>query len=146
MSLGAISFDIDGVLVDASRRLSMCLNGGSVDWDCFLDCSKLGLDSPKYRYIELALRLYERGRKIVVVTGRPEYMRRCTEAQLRSYGVPFAGLYMRPLGDFRQDHLYKADVMARLIRSGVKIWAHFDDNLDTVKALNALGIDAVLAY
>ena len=146
MAIGAVSFDVDGVLVDASRRLSICLNGGSVDWSCFLDCGKLALDLPKSRYIDLAARRHGRGHRVVVVTGRPEYMRRCTEAQLRSYGVPFDELYMRPQGDHRQDHLYKADAIARLIKSGVRIWAHFDDNAETAKALNAIGIDAVLAY
>ncbi|KUO84065.1 MAG: acid phosphatase [Thermoproteus sp. CIS_19] len=146
MAIGAVSFDVDGVLVDASRRLSICLNGGSVDWSCFLDCGKLALDLPKSRYIDLAARLHGRGHRVVVVTGRPEYMRRCTEAQLRSYGVPFDELYMRPQGDHRQDHLYKADAIARLIKERGEDLGPLRRHAETAKALNAIGIDAVLAY
>ncbi|MEL9991843.1 MAG: acid phosphatase [Thermoproteus sp.] len=145
MALGAISFDIDGVLVDATRRLGACLNGSEVDWNCFLDCKKLALDAPKSRNIELARLLSERGYVVVIVTGRPEYMRECTEKQLGLYGVPHRGLYMRPVGDRRRDHLYKAEAISALA-GRLGLWAHFDDNIETVRALRALGIDAVLAY
>ncbi len=141
-----ISFDIDGVLVDASRRLRLCLSGDGVDWGCFLDCEKLALDEPKERYVELAHVLSKRGYYVVVITGRPERMRACTEEQLRSYGVEYKALYMRPDGDRRQDPLYKADAVIALRRSGVEVIVHFDDNPETAKALNALGVDAVLAY
>ncbi|MEZ0249184.1 MAG: acid phosphatase [Thermoproteus sp.] len=145
MALGAISFDIDGVLVDATKRLDVCLNGAEVDWDCFLDCRKLALDAPKSRNIELARLLSSRGYVVVVVTGRPEYMRSCTEEQLKLYGVPHRRLYMRPMGDRRRDHIYKAEVISALA-GRLGLWAHFDDNIETVMALKALGIDAVLAY
>lgn len=146
MAIGVISFDIDGVLVDASKRLNLCLNDGDVDWDCFLDCGKLALDSPKRRNVELALELSKRGYNVVVITGRPERMRKCTELQLRSYGVVYKALYMRPEGDTRRDHLYKADAIVALRRKGIEVLAHFDDNEDTVKALKAAGIDAILIY
>lgn len=142
----AISFDIDGVLVDALSRLRLCLNGDDVDWDCFLDCEKLALDKPKVHNVELTRFLSKRGHHVVVITGRPERMRECTEEQLKHYGVEYRALYMRPDGDRRRDPLYKADVVAALRRNGVEVLVHFDDNAETVKALKALGIDAVLIY
>ena len=146
MAIGVISFDIDGVLVDASKRLNLCLNGDDVDWSCFLDCRKLVLDLPKQRNIELVSTISRRGYDVVVITGRPEHMRKCTELQLRSYGVVYKALYMRLEGDTRRDHLYKVDAIIALRRRGIEVLAHFDDNEDTVKALKAAGIDAILIY
>lgn len=137
-----ISFDIDGVLVDASKRLASCMRDGELDLSCFLDCAKLAMDAP-LPYIELANALAERFR-VVVVTGRPEYMRKCTEEQLGRYGLSFNGLFMRPNKDRRPDPLYKADAISRLIGEGIYILVHFEDNRDTAKALRARGIDVVL--
>lgn len=137
-----VSFDIDGVLVDSSKRLASCVRNGELDLSCFLDCAKLTMDAPTH-YIELANVLAKRFR-VVVVTGRPEHMRKCTEEQLRRYGLSFDGLFMRPDEDRRPDPLYKADAISRLINDGVYILAHFEDNGDTARALRAKGIDVVL--
>lgn len=141
-----LSSDIDGVLIDATRRLSMCINGSTIDWKCFLDCNKLYLDSPKINNIDFINYLYNRGFKIVLVTGRPETMRECTERQLSAYNVVYEDLFMRPSEDARPDPVYKTDAILRLLRSGLDIAAHFDDNLETVKALRRSGIESILLY
>lgn len=139
-----ISFDIDGVLVDASRRLSICADGERVNWDCFLDCGKLRLDRPKAHNLALMRRLAGRA-SVIVVTGRPEHMRKCTEEQLRRYGAVFERLFMRLEGDKRPDPLYKAEAFTRLSALGIVVAVHFEDNEDTAKALRSLGVDVVLS-
>ncbi len=62
MGIKYVSFDIDGVLVDSENRLRLCLKpNNEVDWDCFLDCNKLFMDSPKPRNISLLKLLRNRG-------------------------------------------------------------------------------------
>ncbi|WP_069808244.1 HAD family acid phosphatase [Vulcanisaeta thermophila] len=139
-----VSFDVDGVLVDSTSRLLLCQNGNEVDWDCFLDCGKLFMDKPKATNIELLNLLVKRGFGILIVTGRREYMRDCTLAQLLSYGVTgIRGLFMRPNDNDEPDATYKSSTLVRLSRD-FNILVHFDDNPSTVMEVVKHGIDAVL--
>jgi phosphoglycolate phosphatase-like HAD superfamily hydrolase len=139
-----ISFDIDGVLVDASERLRMCIKDDKVDWDCFLDCNKLPLDKPKPRIIEYLNFIRDRGFGVIIVTGRRESMRDCTIRQLRAFGISdIDGIFMRPDDNREPDPIYKAWMMRNLVRR-LNVMAHFDDNPDTVHAILSIGIDAVL--
>lgn len=139
-----VSFDIDGVLIDSTRRLLMCKEDDGVDWDCFLDCNKLHMDTPKPRNIQFLKALLNRGFKIIIVTGRDEYMRDCTMAQLIKYDVTgIEGLFMRPNYDKRPDAIYKSDTLMALSHR-FNILVHFDDNPETVMEIARHGIDAVL--
>ncbi|KUO82704.1 MAG: HAD family acid phosphatase [Caldivirga sp.] len=139
-----ISFDIDGTLVDSTRRLRLCSNGNHVDWECFLDCGKLHLDSPIVNSIDYVNSLIERGLGIILLTGRPERMRGCTIRQLEGYGlVGFMELFMRPNDNHDPDPVYKSQAMLRILAK-YPVLVHFDDNPDTVKALRETGIDSVL--
>lgn len=140
-----ISFDIDGVLVDAQDRLRLCINhNGNVDWDCFLDCNKLFMDKPKIRIIKLYNEIRSRGFNIIIVTGRRESMRNCTLKQLNTFNIyGFNGLFMRPDDNTEPDPIYKSWMIKRLMER-FNIIAHIDDNLNTVQAISRLGIDAVL--
>ncbi|WP_243678462.1 HAD family acid phosphatase [Vulcanisaeta distributa] len=129
-----VSFDIDGVLVNSENRLRLCLKpNNEVDWDCFLDCNKLFMDSPKPRNINFLRLLRDRGGfGIIIVTGRRESMRECTIKQLRSFGVgDFEGLFMRPDDNTQPDPIYKSWMIKNLAKR-YEILVHFDDNADTV--------------
>lgn len=145
MDIKYVSFDIDGVLVNSENRLKLCLKSNNeVDWDCFLDCRKLFMDSPKTRNINLLKLLRNRGFGIIIVTGRRESMRKCTIDQLRSFGVnEFEDLFMRPDDNTEPDPIYKSGMIKNLLRR-YEILVHFDDNADTVSTLVNNGIDAVV--
>ncbi len=136
-----VSFDIDGVLVDCQTRLFSCIDGESINWNCFLDCSRLNLDRPKPRAIGILAFLRERGFKIAITTGRRESMRKCTVEQLNSYGVQFDLLLMREDSDVRPDREVKLDLLRRV--KGL-VLAHFDDNEDTARFLKRHGFEVVL--
>ena len=139
-----VSFDIDGTLVDSTNRLKLCYINGSINWDCFLDCNKLHLDSPLVNAIKYANSLVERGLNIILLTGRPERMRQCTINQLKNYGLMnFAELIMRPNDNHDPDPVYKAHALTKVLGK-YPVVVHFDDNPDTVKAISRIGIDAVL--
>lgn len=139
-----VSFDIDGVLINSIKRLSLCIKDDGVDWDCFLDCNKLYMDEPKLRNIQFLKLMMRRGFEVIIVTGRNEYMRNCTMAQLTMYGITgIRGLYMRPNDDSRPDSIYKSSTLVNLSRE-FNILVHFDDNPDTVMEITRHGIDAVL--
>lgn len=145
MGIKYVSFDIDGVLVDSENRLRLCLKpNNEVDWDCFLDCNKLFMDSPKPRNISLLKLLRDRGFGIIIVTGRRESMRECTISQLRSFGVKeFDELFMRPDNNTQPDPIYKSWIIKNIMRR-YEILVHFDDNANTVSTLVSNGIDAVV--
>ncbi|MGC8570968.1 HAD family acid phosphatase [Caldivirga sp.] len=139
-----VSFDIDGTLVDSTKRLKLCYINGSVNWECFLDCGKLHLDSPLVNTIEYANSLNRRKLGVLLLTGRPERMRQCTIRQLMDYGLMgFIDLIMRPNDNHDPDPVYKTQALARVL-SKYPVLVHFDDNPDTVKAIKGIGIDAVL--
>lgn len=139
-----VSFDIDGTLVDSTSRLKLCYVNGFIDWDCFLDCSKLHLDSPLVNAIEYANSLARRKLGILLLTGRPERMRQCTVKQLTGYGLlGFVDLIMRPNDNHDPDPVYKAQALAKVL-SKYPVVVHFDDNPDTVRAIRGIGVDAVL--
>ncbi len=73
-----LSFDIDGTLVDSTSRLISCMENGKVDWKCFLDCGKLGMDKPIPLNISIINKAIRSGLAVILVTGRPERMRECT--------------------------------------------------------------------
>jgi hypothetical protein len=139
----AVSFDVDGTLIDPAARLSACTSGGSVDWGCFMDCGKLSLDRPKLNNIGLLGYMASRGFLILIVTGRPEDMFKCTMRQLGELGILFHSLVTRRGGDDRPDPEYKLDALLGIPR-GIHHVAHFDDNPQTVMWLRRNGIEAVL--
>ncbi len=140
-----VSFDIDGTLVDSTDRLMRCIKGGSVDWGCFLDCGKLHLDRANRPMVELANYLGDRGYGIIILTGRPEYMRGCTLRQLHEIGLRhLEEVFMRPNNNHEPDPDYKSWMMAKIMRR-YRVIAHFEDNWDTIRALRALGVECVAA-
>lgn len=140
-----VSFDIDGVLIDARDRLRLCIKSDNkVDWDCFLDCNKLFMDRPKPRVIELYNAIRDRGFGIVIVTGRRESMRECTLNQLNSFNIRgFEGLFMRPNDNIEPDPIYKSWMLKKLLNK-FNIIVHIDDNPNTAHAILNLGIDVMI--
>jgi phosphoglycolate phosphatase-like HAD superfamily hydrolase len=145
MSHGVVVFDIDGVLVDSSQRYDHCQSitkSRREFWNCFFDCSLLYLDRPNERLIQLARAFKALGWRVIILTGRTEAMRDCTEEELRQFGVPFDEVVMRKNGDFRKAGEYKRDVVRGLGGVFDRIIT-YDDDPSVVSTLRGLGVVVV---
>src|SRR5580693_706300 len=104
-----VIFDIDGTLADLRHRLHYVKNGGR-NWDEFF--ASVGEDRPIWPMIELFHALASEYR-IIIVSGRNETIREATEKWLWEHNITaYAGLYMRPKGDHRQDYIVKKEILA----------------------------------
>jgi hypothetical protein len=147
MSHGVVVFDIDGVLVDSSQRYNHCQSitkSRREFWQCFFDCSLLYLDRPNERLIQLARAFKNLGWRVVVLTGRVETMRDCTEEELRRLGVPFDELMMRLPRDFRRASSIKKGVVCGWVGVFGRVIA-YDDDPSVIEALRGCSVTAVPA-
>ena len=146
----AAVFDVDGVLIYSVERYNYAVTrAGCTDcprfWRLFLDPRVVvELDRPRLLGVELArLRAFQ-GIKILVVTGRPENLRRATLAQLREAGIRPARLLMRGPGDSRPEPVVKRDAVETLIYEGYEVAEIHDDNVDSLHAAGGVARSATL--
>ena len=154
----AAVFDIDDTLFDASRRLREALERAGAPgsdpsrlrgsrresfWRAFLSEELLTLDSPYANVVELVKSKKRAGLAIILITGRPERLRRATIRQLEEAGVPFDELHMRRDGDRRPEVGFKIDAVRRLSRSW-DVREFHDNNPQVIEAVANLLPDVVL--
>ncbi|RLF01150.1 MAG: hypothetical protein DRJ63_00160 [Thermoprotei archaeon] len=143
-------FDVDGVLVDVSEKISVVMKKLKLDardpedldpkirsrfWRLFLSEDYIIYDKPREIGIDLLLDRLKKGR-VVVVTGRPASLRRATILELKSFGLPVSQIsfFFRRKGDFRKDYEYKCDV----IKSLVNVIEVHDDSVEVLEALSRI--------
>ena len=92
-----VIFDLDGTLalIDDRRAMSTNVNG-KMDWDTFFAPENIKLDKPNWPVIEMAKTLHMAGHRIVIFSGRSKVSISETRDWLRSHGVPFSVIKMRP--------------------------------------------------
>jgi len=150
----AIVYDIDNTLLDVSERLvrSIIEAGGDpiyglskmpLDrrrrfWSIFLSSKYIHLDKPDLKAIEDVNRKYDSGYIIILLTGRPEYMRKDTVKQLETYSVKYHILIMRPNNNRDPDYIYKPMVIEALIQKGINIVEYHEDDIKTIKKISKL--------
>jgi hypothetical protein len=133
-------FDVDGVVADVRHRLHHLARRPS-NWPAFF--AGAGDDPPLHEGVELARR-YAADHRLVWLTGRPESLRRVTQAWLDRHGLPKGRLVMRPSGDRRPARFWKAEQMSRIGRWG-PIDTVVDDDPAVVAVLAELGWPVRLA-
>ena len=124
-------FDLDGVLIDVSLKIKNVLEKLGFDeninprslnvvdrqkfWRLFLSEEYIKYDKPRAVGISLLKDRLDKGR-IVVVTGRPETLRRITLEELSKWSIPVNRLIFifRRRGDRRKDVDFKIDVITKL--------------------------------
>lgn len=144
-------FDVDGVLVNPSRRYREALRRSRGDrdsfWELFLSPSLMALDEPRQLGINLLLDRLKRGR-VVIVTGRPERLRRATINQLSEFGVPVRhvdAFLMREDGDFRKEWDVKPEILRTYVEAkGLKVIEIHDDEPRTLEAMSRIFPEAKL--
>jgi len=132
----AVIFDIDGTLADASHRLHH-VTGSNRNWDAFF--AAMG-DDPVVEPIRDLLEACAGEFEIVLCSGRPENYRQMTIEWLNRHGIEYAALYMRPEGDYRADHIVKAQLLAGMREDGHEPWLAVDDRPSIVAMWRENGI------
>ncbi len=146
-------FDIDNTLFDSRRRFYLVLRKYGVTspsevplslrkrfWLDYMDPSLFHLDRPIPRAVEMVLEAKLRGLKVVLITGRYELVRVPTEIQLRSAGIPFDELLMRPNDNMDKDYVLKPNLVKKI---DCKFSEYHDDDLDTLLVLRKIYPQAV---
>ena len=132
-----IVVDIDGTLADVSHRVHH-VEKTEKDWASFNRL--MGEDSPNRWCLELVNIFYEKGYKIILLTGRREKYRRETEKWLDRFGVVYHELYMRPLSKKWPDPEIKKNIYEEQIRDHIDVLFVLEDRLSVVKMWREIGL------
>jgi len=132
--------DIDGVLADVRHRLQH-LDKRPKDWGSFFRAASK--DGPLTEGIDAARRLSE-VYEVVYLSGRPEHLRRDTEAWFRRHEVPPGELHLRPRNDFRPAREFKVSMLRRF-QERAPVAVLVDDDPDVLDAARTAGFDVLPA-
>jgi hypothetical protein len=132
--------DIDGVLADVRHRLAH-LDKRPKDWGSFF--REAVKDPPLAQGLDAARRLAE-VYEVVYLSGRPEHLRKDTEAWFRRHGLPAGELHLRPRNDFRPAREFKVAMLRRL-RDRAPVAVLVDDDAQVLEAARAAGFDVLPA-
>jgi hypothetical protein len=83
-----------------------------------------------------------KGKKVLVVTSRPEEQRQDAKEFLKKHRIPADELMMRAKGDKRKDAKVKKDLYEKKIKGKYKVKKAYDDKPSNVKMFKREGIDA----
>jgi predicted kinase len=123
------------VLVDIDGTVAL-FNGRSP-----YDMSRVGEDLPNAPVIAAVRAMHAAGHVVVFCSGRSDDCRDATAAWLAEHvDVPYAGLFMRVLGDQRRDSVVKAEIFEKEIRSRFHVVGVFDDRQQVVRMWRSLGL------
>ena len=127
--------DIDGVVADVRHRLHH-VETRPKDWAAFF--AGATDDPPLAEGVARVRELLETHHEVVFLTGRPEHLRRVTEAWLERHGLGGRTVLMRRRGDFRPARVAKAEALTGLAR-GREVAVVLDDDPEVCDALRAAG-------
>lgn len=121
----AVIFDCDGTLVDVTSIRHHVLDTKKKNFDAFHYGS---IFCPAHDWVvEDAIRHYEDGNTVLVVTARERRWEELTVNWLADAGVPYHEIHMRPTGDFRRDTVIKKEILDLLLDDYDIVHA-YDDN------------------
>jgi len=130
-------FDIDGTLADTSNRQHF-LDNGKKDWDGWF--RNIG-DDPVHddvaQFYDYAI---SQGIRVIICTGRDEAYREATESWLAANQLLADIVYMRPLGDRRDDSVIKKEMLDDMRSKGYNPVMVFEDRDRVVKMWRENGI------
>jgi hypothetical protein len=128
---------MDGTLADCRHRLRWVEGPGNKNWEKFFAGSKDDKLIEPVANLALALSATN---AVIIASGRPEHLRRVTEAWLRKFKVPFSEIYLRDNDDRRPDGKVKTDMLAAMRANGYEPWLAVDDRDEAVAAWRESGI------
>lgn len=132
--------DIDGTLAEFDAEyVKDWVLGPSKDWISFFEY--MADAKPVTEIKRLVDILKESGQAIVICSGRPHQHIEYTEHWLKTYNIPYDGIYLRPIGD---DHVPDEDVKEKLLKmmyhDGFKPWLVIDDRSAVVNFWRRAGL------
>jgi predicted kinase len=130
--------DIDGTIADCTHRVHH-VRDGNKDWDKFFE----GMvdDSPRIDVMDEVYKLKEEGKRIILVTARPEdYRKETTEWLRKHFDCEYDFLIMRPSGNTRPDTEVKQFIYDRYLKkyNVVKV---FDDRPCVIRMWRENGLN-----
>lgn len=143
---GVILCDLDGTLADIDHRLHFVKvkEGEQKDWKGFF--AEIKNDTPRQNVVDMVMKHEGEGRKIFLVSARPEECRAETEAWLEKTfkGYRFyEALFMRPQNDKREDSEVKAKMLADLFPDISWIEEVIDDRPRVIRMWREKGLKVV---
>jgi predicted kinase len=123
----AVMFDIDGTLAHMQGR-------SPFDWQRVFE------DSPNPIVIEQAKYHKEKGRRLILLSGRDEECRQITLDWMEFHGIVPDDLFMRPRGSFEKDSIVKRRIYETEILGKYNVMAVYDDRLQVIEMWNKLGL------
>ncbi len=134
----AVIADLDGTLVDV-REILHHVSGEERDFHAFHSASA---DSPANEEVAAAVRqAAEDGLAVLVVTSREFIWRDLTLDWLAVHDVPYDQLVMRVVGDYRPDHVVKAEMLDQLESEGYTVEQAWEDSEDIVELWRSRDIE-----
>lgn len=138
MNKKIILLDLDGTVADCTHRLHY-IEGYPKDYDGFYD--NLDKDIPIQSIIDLVRALEQTQEYLILaVTGRPDSHLRQTQLWLIDNFVPYAKIFMRKAGDFRQDTVIKKEILDQIRNEYGEPTFALDDRATVVKMFRDNGV------
>lgn len=130
--MATVIFDLDGTLSDSTNREHFIKEN---KWDEFFDAC--GNDPVIKPVADLLAALFKANYRILIITGRPERVRKNTESWLLRNFIMYDRLYMRKDGDMRPNAEYKNEVLDSIVEP---ITFAVDDNVESARMFRSRGI------
>ncbi len=136
MARRAIVVDLDGTLASVQWRVHH-VTGSPRDWGAFF--AGMGSDTPVPWVTDLLRADHGEAAKLIL-SGRPEDYREVCRLWLERHGVPYDELILRSAGDFRPDHVVKAELFERDIAPRYDVALVLDDRPSVVAMWRRRGL------
>lgn len=133
--------DIDGTIADITHRRKYVL-GDKKDWKGFY--SEMDKDAVRKDISKQIIDLYNQGKTIIYVSGRPDTYRDLTIDWLQKNFMSFGfTIIMRPGNDSREDSIIKKEILDRYFPDKSVIHKVFDDRPRVIRMWKENGLDVV---
>ena len=139
---GAVVFDMDGVLSDASRRQHY-LDRPFRDWEAFFQACG---DDELINEVARLLDVLDDDLSVVLLTARPIRVQPQTLAWLRRYELRWDLLIMRDYGDYGASRDFKRASVHELRRFGFDLLLAFEDDARNVDMFHSESIPCVYIH
>lgn len=129
--------DVDGTIANTEHRIHYITNGHK-NWDAWHANSHK--DEPIDEVVGILDMATHAGIKIVLCTARDEKCRDDTVTWLDDNDIPYDALYMRKLGDRRDDDIVKFELLERIYEDGYEPILVLEDRNRVVKMWRSAGL------
>jgi len=105
------------------------------------DETRVQEDRPNRAVVQTVRAMHAAGHAVIFCSGRTEACRAATEKWLAEHvAVPYAALWMRPVGDMRKDAVVKRELFDNHIRRNWDVVCVLDDRQQVVDMWRSLGL------